>query len=134
VNLLRDVPDTSHSILVVDDEEEICRLLRIALERDGHLVLAAANGAEAVKILEETTVDIVITDVLMPTMDGYELITHLRRKHPNTRIIAMSGGAIASANHYLSCARAFGAVTTLPKPFNNSQIVCAIKAALNPRQ
>ena len=129
MNSPREALVTSLSVLVVDDDAEICELLRTALERMGHSVRTALSGAEALKIVQETEVDIVITDVLMPTMDGYELIGHLRRNHPDARVIAMSGGALASAEHYLSGARAFGAVASLPKPFNNYQLLSAIDAA-----
>ena len=72
----------SHSILVVDDEESIQRLLGSLLEIDGHHVDTARNGREALELIAGHQYDLVITDIKMPDMDGRELYEHRRKEHP----------------------------------------------------
>src|SRR5258705_3245907 len=79
-------------ILVVDDEDRIRRLLRSALEIEGHDVLEAREGDEALRLQRTTPAELVITDIVMPDKDGFEVISALRQEAPNLKIIAMSGG------------------------------------------
>lgn len=65
-------------ILIVDDQPINRRLLTAQLEAEGHTVIAAGNGVEALALLESTTVDVLISDILMPVMDGYRLCGHIR--------------------------------------------------------
>lgn len=74
---------TSKSILVVDDEADVILGLRAVLEADGHQVLSASDGAEALEILERHRPDLVILDILMPGLDGWET---LRRMQSNDRL------------------------------------------------
>jgi len=67
------------NILVVDDTETNLKLLHAALEAEGHHVLEAANGLEALAVLEREPVDAIISEILMPKMDGYQLCHELRR-------------------------------------------------------
>ena len=67
------------TILVVEDDAELCELFRVALEADGFSVCAAGNGQEALEVLGARRVDLVVCDVMMPVMDGFELTRSLRR-------------------------------------------------------
>ena len=117
------------SILVVDDEPEIRELLTIILESCGHRVVSAQNGFDALKVMADTDVEVVLTDLLMPERDGLEFITDLRKKYPQVRIVAMSGGGHIGQEAYLRIAKGFGAHFLLEKPFDQAHILSAIEAA-----
>jgi DNA-binding NtrC family response regulator len=116
-------------LLVVDDDECICALLAATLRIAGHAVVLARNGREAMERLEEHAVHLVITDMLMPQMDGLELIAALQKSRPHLPVIAMSGGAPQS-HASLEHAQSLGAVRTLAKPFHPQQLVEAVTQAL----
>lgn len=81
------------TILVVDDDKMILRLATEALKdySEGFNVITAMNGKQALQILSASNVDLVITDIKMPVMDGYELLTHMSRNYRNIPIIVMTG-------------------------------------------
>jgi CheY-like chemotaxis protein len=118
------------SILVVDDEPGIRELLALMLEGAGHTVVAAEDGLQAPKLLEAHKIDVVITDLLMPERDGLEFITEVRKKHPDVKIIAMSGGGRIARDSYLRIAKNFGAHLLLEKPFNQSSVLAAVESVL----
>ena len=76
----------AHSILVVDDEAPVRRVLTRALEQCGCDVCEAANGSEAIRTLETAPLDLVITDIIMPEKDGIETILFLRRCQPQVPV------------------------------------------------
>jgi two-component system, chemotaxis family, chemotaxis protein CheY len=86
-------------ILVVDDDNAIRLLLRSMLERRGHSVVEAENGAEGLQYYRAAPADLVITDIQMPVMDGLQMIKALRDDFPTAKIIAISGekGGLAAA-------------------------------------
>ena len=120
------------TILLVDDDE----LFRITVEQMllklGHGVVAASNGKEALRIYDCRTTQIVLTDLIMPDMEGLELIRELRQRDPYLKLIAMSGGGRNSADVYLPIAQTLGAVQTLVKPFSIEQLAASIQAILEP--
>ncbi|HEY1792243.1 MAG TPA: response regulator [Opitutaceae bacterium] len=120
----------SSSILIVDDEPGIRELLCLMLQAAGHTVVTAENGIEAPKILASQSVDVVISDLLMPERDGLEFITEVRKKFPSVKIIAMSGGGHIARDSYLRIAKNFGAHVLLEKPFSQSGVLGAIEAVL----
>jgi len=73
-------------ILAVDDEKHIVRLVQVNLERQGYEVITAYDGKEALQKVEEERPDLVVLDVMMPYMDGFEVLQNLRR-NPSTRDI-----------------------------------------------
>jgi CheY-like chemotaxis protein/predicted regulator of Ras-like GTPase activity (Roadblock/LC7/MglB family) len=105
------------TILVVDDEPSVLFALSESLsdKRRGVRVATAANGIEAVAVLESEPVDLVLTDLRMPDMDGFELLTFLRRNHAALPVILMT--ALGSADTSARLATA-GSFECLPKPFN----------------
>lgn len=80
-------------ILLVEDDERLQQLYRSVLERAGFLVFAVANGTEALKRLESTQVDVIITDIMMPVMDGYELLENLRSSRIETPVLIITAKA-----------------------------------------
>ena len=105
------------TVLVVDDEPSVLFALSEALgdRRRGVRVVTAANGVEAVAVLESEAVDLVLTDLRMPDMDGFELLAFLRRNHPSLPVILMT--ALGSAETSARLANA-GSFECLAKPFH----------------
>jgi CheY-like chemotaxis protein len=117
-------------ILVVDDEENVRDVTRLLLEMSGHTVVCVEDGHGALREISAHPYDVVITDMLMPEMDGVELVNELKRRHSPLRIIAMSGGGHVPKESYLQIAHLSGAHAVLPKPFNRDQLEQALRTAL----
>jgi len=117
------------TILVIDDEALLRQTLRIHLERDGYAVIEAANGRAGLEAAQGD-VDLVLVDILMPDMDGIEVIRALRRSHPELPIIAMSGGGRLAAPQVLDPAGKLGANMTIAKPFSMKDIAAAVAGLL----
>lgn len=126
-------------VLVIDDEPAIRTVLKRVLERAGHTVRLAANGAEGLESLEAQVTDIVITDIIMPTMHGVAAIKAILEKFPEVRIVAISGGGnfdnsdyqphAIKTEAYLAAATLAGAHAVLNKPFHTSDVLQAIATA-----
>lgn len=118
-------------ILVVDDLETVRRDIRQWLEKEGHTVLEAADGREALELARLVSVDLVVTDIFMPEVDGMELIPELRRTS-RVPIIAMTGahkrGMIPG--FFLEVARYLGAVHTIEKPFDRNSFLTLVQTVL----
>jgi CheY-like chemotaxis protein len=108
------------SILLVEDNQAIRRLAGRVLREKGHTVSVASSGREAITILRSTTPDIVITDLVMPEMEGLELIRILLKAKPGLKVIAISG---AFDGLFLKVAQLFGVEATLNKPFSPDQLL-----------
>ncbi|MBO1299328.1 MULTISPECIES: response regulator transcription factor [unclassified Enterococcus] len=80
-------------ILLVEDDERLKQLYQSVLERAGFLIFAVTNGVEALKQLESTQVDMIITDIMMPAMDGYELLATLRNSRIETPVLIITAKA-----------------------------------------
>jgi CheY-like chemotaxis protein len=119
------------SILVVDDEAAVRRLLAGMLERAGYEVREAADGAEAVRLQTAAPADLVILDMVMPEQEGAETARALRRAQPALPLLAISGAA--HAEHYLSAARMLGADAALQKPFTREALLREVERLLGPR-
>ncbi len=119
------------NILLVEDEDLFAEMVRKTLVADGHTVVRARNGAEALQLYDPQTVALVITDLIMPDVDGMELIVKLQQRDPAVRIIAMTGGGRCGADTYLSIAERLGALKTLAKPFSIRVLAAAIKECLD---
>ncbi len=124
-------PSPSAAILVVDDDEVMRDLLRRALERSGFEVVTATDGREGVERFRGQAVDVTITDMMMPVMDGLELIRALVAEQPSIRIIAVSG--VDDWDNYLKTARALGAKAVLRKPVSSAEIVNTVRRVLTER-
>jgi DNA-binding response OmpR family regulator len=118
------------SILVIDDDEQLRKVLRQSLEREGYEVLDAPDGNKGMKLYREHGADLIITDLIMPDKEGLETINEARRNFPQVKIIAISGGGSGSAAEYLHLAKKFGADITLQKPFERKEFLDAIEHLL----
>ncbi len=111
--------ETSARILVVDDEDHMRDLLKDILERDGHQVVQAAGGYEALSVLNETACDAVFTDLGMPGMSGWELARAIRKQNRQLPLAVITGWGEAVGSHEQQAAQVDWLV---PKPFDASQI------------
>jgi two-component system KDP operon response regulator KdpE len=110
--------------LVVDDEERIVNFLRAKLKASGYDVLTASNGVEGIEQVEGQEPDLVVLDLLMPRMDGFETLKQLRSFSSVPVIILSAKGADADKIKGLG----LGADDYLPKPFNPDELVARIEA------
>jgi len=117
-------------LLLIDDDESFRPMLRENLEQMGHTVTEARNGKEGLAHYASAPADLVLTDLIMPEKEGIETILDLRKKWPDVKIIAMSGGGRGSAASYLKTAQQLGAQYVLAKPFSNDELVAAINNML----
>lgn len=117
-------------ILVVDDEEDILKVLKFILEKEGFFVDTAVNGQEALSQLEKRHYDIVLTDLRMPGMDGIELIERIKTISPDTDVVIMT--AYASIDSAVTAIRK-GAADYIVKPFLNEDVKMRLKRILQHR-
>lgn len=118
----------SGTVLLVEDEEAVRSFASRALSTRGYKVLEAGSGVEALEIMdrEQGRVDLVVSDVVMPEMDGPTLLRHLRERNPNIRIVFMSGYAEEAFRKNLGSDENF---VFLPKPFTLKKLAETVKAA-----
>lgn len=113
-------------ILVVDDEASICFLLEKILSSEGYYVKTANSGSAALKILEEEPIDVVITDVRMPKMDGIELLQTIKTRFPRIEVIIITAfGTIEGAVKAIK----LGAYDYITKPFEGEEVLIKVKNA-----
>jgi CheY-like chemotaxis protein len=117
-------------ILIIDDDDVLRTMLRLMLTHFGHSVIEARNGREGLELLPHADADLLITDIVMPEMEGLELLMKLRKKDPPIKVIAMSGGGRVSAVDYLHTAKMMGATKVMAKPFTNEEMMAAIDEVL----
>ncbi len=118
-------------ILIIDDEDAVRSALARILIRDGHEIVEAGNGAEAVDIVEDEPVDLVFTDIFMPEMDGIEFVLWVVDRFPERPVVAMSGGGSTPMDAALGDARALGAFDVVEKPLDPERVRSVVSAALN---
>jgi two-component system, response regulator, stage 0 sporulation protein F len=116
------------TILVADDERAIRSLLRRILEAEGHQVIEAGNGREAVDLYRRAPADLVILDILMPEEDGMETTWQLTREFTGANIIAMTGGR--GDSNFLDVVKLLGAHRTMEKPFQIEDMLQAVREEL----
>ena len=96
----------------------------------GHETLTATSGRQALAVHRQNPVDVLVTDIFMPDMDGYELIQKFRQEYPKVKVVAMSGGIPRSpGGPYLEVAGKFGARWLLRKPFSSMRLIEVINEA-----
>ena len=119
-------------LLLVEDDDGLRAVLEHLLTEAGLEVLTAQNGKEALAKLTPD-IDVVVSDIIMPEMDGLDLLLRIRKERPGTKIIAISGGGIQDKEHVLEIARRMGAGRVLAKPFTSEQILGAVRELLDGR-
>jgi DNA-binding NtrC family response regulator len=117
-------------VLVLDDEEEVLNVLMRALRRAGHEPLGAEDGLEGLHVVRTQPIDLVVTDLVMPEVDGLQFIKELAHLRPGTPVIAISGGGVWDARSLLEVAGTLGAVRTLSKPFELPEFLSLVDEVL----
>ena len=116
-----------HRILVIEDDNFVQNMLKQTFERAGYDVATAANGRIGIKLYRDNPFDVVVTDLIMPDMEGIETITNLRKSHPEVKIIAISGGGRNRPDDYLHLAEKLGAARTFSKPVDRQELLDAVQ-------
>lgn len=115
-------------VLVVDDDATIRQLLVALLEEIKCDVISASNGVSGMELFALHELDLVVTDIIMPGMEGLELVRNLKKIKPTIKIIAMSAYRGSGKLDYLKHARAFGVDQTFQKPFDAHEFLDTVKA------
>ena len=121
-------------ILFVDDEPNLLDSIQRQLRpmRDQWDLYFAENGRQAMELMRSTPCEVVVTDLFMPEQEGIETIMALRRQHPDTKVVAMSGGGYQSKfTGALDVAAKLGAHATMQKPFSSQQMIDVVQEALH---
>jgi DNA-binding response OmpR family regulator len=119
-----------NTILIVEDDESYRSMLMYALESQGYKVFVAPGGLEAKNILQELKPNLIITDLIMEDMDGFEVIIHAKKQNPEIKIIAISGGGQLQTEKHLDTAKELGAEYSIMKPFSLDEITNAVDSLL----
>ncbi len=120
-------PDEKETILVVDDTPGTLEVLQRSLTAEGYTTYTAPNAVDALKFLEGTPIDLVITDLKMPKVSGIDLIRHIRDNYRNTEVMMITGYAtVESAVEAVKS----GAEEYLAKPFTNEELFAAVRRVL----
>ena len=129
-----------HTVLVIDDEGDVRDGIKRVLERAGFSVRTLDNATDALLELERATADVVITDIIMPKLNGVDAIHCIVQGFPAVRIIAISGGGNFDASSYqpgaitttayLAAAKTAGAHFILTKPFESRELIEAVNQAI----
>ena len=121
-------------VLVVDDDPMVCRAIEIYLERHGFEVTIADGGETGLRALEHSSFDLMIVDIFMPHMRGFESIRIFHERAPTIPLVAMSGYAFANidspAPDFLRMALELGATRCLRKPFTPATLLTLINECL----
>ncbi|WP_119460104.1 response regulator [Rhodospirillaceae bacterium SYSU D60014] len=119
-------------VLIIDDEQRVRSAVRQMLKSGGHEVTEASHGLMGMNMLKQMSVDVVITDIFMPVQDGLQTIRELRKSHPKTKILAISGSEWSETYDVLHLAGKLGAHRVLRKPFTVAELETALSQCLDP--
>ena len=117
-------------IFIVDDDRLVRTLLKAQLQKGGYEVEAFDSAEHVSKAMDDASPDLLITDIFMPERSGLELIMETRGKHPDLKIIAISGDSQGAHEEGLAVAECLGSVKTLEKPFTNEAVLKAVEESL----
>jgi len=113
-------------VLIVDDDDEIARTLQSMLERHGFEATRAENGAVALSKLQTERPDVILLDIVMPVMDGFQLLSVLK-KMPEAQAIPVIILSVRSDDATVSAAWQGGATLYLPKPFSSRELITVLR-------
>jgi CheY-like chemotaxis protein len=124
--------ERARKVLLVEDDPDLLMLLTAAFVREGFQTYCARNGRVGVEMLQTLKPDLMVTDIVMPEMEGIGTIIEARRVAPDTRVIAISGGGhYGRSQNFLVWAHELGADEVLAKPFRMSSLITAARVVLD---
>jgi CheY-like chemotaxis protein len=122
----------SASVLVVDDDVAALASARAVLRGAGYAVTEALNGRRALQRIAANPPDVLITEIIMPYVDGIELITAAKRAHPDLPVIVLSGQRFLGGLDLFDLARKLGAEAHLSKPLDAARLLSIVAVILDP--
>jgi DNA-binding NtrC family response regulator len=126
------------SILVIDDDRAVLSTVKLLLERAAHTVEAVDNSKAGLRLLESRGFDLLVVDIFMPGMDGFETMRLVHQSRPDMPVIVMSGQEFRSASEwgpdFLHMATKLGAISSLQKPFRPQELLAAVAKSLSDSQ
>ena len=125
-----DLKTQMKKLLVIEDDTQFREFMKEALTSKGYEVILASGGVEGLLCISEHSPDLVITDIVMPEMEGVEVLMELKSKHKDLPVIAMSSYNMGNADSYLRIALTLGASAVLSKPFHIVELVTEIENSL----
>ena len=126
------------SILVIDDDRAVLATIKMLLERAEHSIEAVDNSHAGLKLLGTRAFDLLIVDIFMPGMDGFETMRQVHQLRPEMPVIVISGQQFRLASErqpdFLHMATRLGAVSSLQKPFKPSELLAVVNGSLSTLQ
>jgi DNA-binding response OmpR family regulator len=123
------------SILVIDDDRAVLSIIKLLLERAAYAVEAVDNSQAGLRLLETQSFDLLIVDIFMPGIDGFETMRLVRQSWSEMPIVVISGQQFRSASErepdFLYMATKLGAVSSLQKPFRPHELLAAVAQSLS---
>jgi|HubBroStandDraft_1064217.scaffolds.fasta_scaffold00199_25 DNA-binding response OmpR family regulator len=113
-------------ILVIDDDAAVRDTIVQILESEGYRVDSAGDGRRGLALFHSGRPDLTITDIIMPQMEGIEMITEIRKASPEAKVIAISGGSRIISTDFLEIARLLGAADVIAKPFDTDDFLARV--------
>ena len=120
---------SQHAVLMIDDEANARKLAKLLLEREGYEVLTASNGEEGLILAKVKQPDVILLDVMMPKMNGYETLKRLREDQDITQIPVIMVSA-KGTEHDIATSFQLGAVFHIEKPYETKDLLQKIQVAL----
>ena len=117
-------------ILLIEDDPDALLAIEILLSQLGYQVETARNGREGLKMFRASAPDLVLTDIIMPEVEGIETIIAMRQLRPDAKIVAMSGGGPMNRESLLDMTVKLGATDSLAKPFDDDQLAQVVARSL----
>ena len=122
---------SKYSVLIIEDDEFVKNMLKQTFKRAGYDVATASNGRIGIQLYQSKPFDVVITDLIMPDMEGIETMMRLRKLDPGVKVIAISGGGRSRPDEYLHLAAKLGALSTFKKPVDRKALLFAAHALVS---
>ena len=122
--------DVKSRVLIVEDDDQYRDFLAELLGLSGYHIQTAVNGKDGLVQFENFEPNLVITDLVMPEVEGIEMLQRLRKQKSDVPVIVLSGGNRGDANSYLKAADMLGAIKTFKKPVDNGELLKAVESIL----
>jgi CheY-like chemotaxis protein len=119
-------PSKKKTILICDDDPVILRLLQVNLEIEGYAVVSAHHGEEAVRVAKSEVPDLIILDIMMPRLDGYQ-VAQVLKSHDGTKDIPLVFLSAKAQQADIDRGKAYGVTHYLTKPFDPSELLEVIE-------
>lgn len=117
-------------ILLIDDEDDVLSMMADVLKDQGYDPASVSNGEEALKLLETRRFDVIVSDIMMPRLNGLRLLEAVKRQDRDVQVVLVTGYA---TRELAADAVEKGAFRVLEKPFSNDQLIRTVEDALNRR-